>query len=99
MIDPDELKNIAAKLESGDYLLVPKIPNQDCLNSMAMRYRHDFGLLDDNFRQSITTEMRQLYEEATGQGFYSHEVEKKAAKSTQYEDLSQILSHKIQEQD
>jgi hypothetical protein len=61
---------------------VPKEPPEALLRSMGMRYRHDFGLdamdndgpisvgLTDRERESIMRVMRQLYEEATGQGFY-----------------------------
>jgi hypothetical protein len=48
---------------------------------MATRYRHDFGLEKDDTspmdcglspreREVVLTLMAQLYEEATGQGFY-----------------------------
>ena len=56
---------------------VPKDPPEALLVSMAYRYRHDFGLESDGFtgvtpgeRTMILLTMRQLYEEATGQGFY-----------------------------
>ncbi len=45
-------------------------PDPALIDSMAMRYRHDFGLLPENERESIRTTMRQLWEEATGRGFY-----------------------------
>jgi hypothetical protein len=45
------------------------------LVSMAMRYRHDFGLLSDNQKRSVLSQMRQIYEEVAGIGFYSPERE------------------------
>ncbi len=65
----------------SDSVLVPRVPSRAHLVSMAMRYRHDFGIeLDDTSpmscgmtdaeRESILRIMAQLYEEATGQGFY-----------------------------
>jgi len=66
IVSPSQLMQIAL----GDLLLVPKTPSEACLCSMAMRYRHDFGLLDQVMQESCLITMRQLYEEATGQGFY-----------------------------
>ena len=62
-------------------VVVPRRPPMARLVSMATRYRHDFGLdkdpssplsagLTDKERQVILEMMRQIYEEATGQGFY-----------------------------
>lgn len=66
------------KIAMGEAIIVPKTPFVGCLSSMAMRYRHDFGLLDQVMQDSLINTMRQLYEEATGQGFYkiNHEEEK-----------------------
>lgn len=64
--------------ESGaaeGWVSVPAIPSEGRLISMALRYRHDFGLLADNPQQSILSQMKQLYEEAIGAGFYSPEKE------------------------
>ena len=63
------------KLLSGDYVLVPKEPEIDRLNSMALRYRHDFGLLGAPMQGVIIRDMFKIYREATGQGFYKHEAE------------------------
>jgi hypothetical protein len=61
---------------------LPKDPPAGLLISMAMRYRHDFGLrksqssgpltcgVTDDERQAILATMRQLYEEVSGHGFY-----------------------------
>ena len=46
-------------------------PDPELIDSMAMRYRHDFGLLEDGHKESIRTTMRQLWEEVAGRGFYS----------------------------
>jgi len=62
-------------------ILVPKIPPRSLLESMAMRYRHDFGFEADDTspmpygmtsaeKESLLRTMSQLYEEATGQGFF-----------------------------
>ena len=61
------------------FVLVPKINSEAGIESMAMRYRHDFPLLDENYRNGIKSQMRQLYEEAIGLGFYTH---KKAQEQT-----------------
>ena len=53
------------------YCLVPLKATQAHLNSIAMRYRHDFYLLNENERDSALSVARQMYSECTGQGFYS----------------------------
>jgi len=45
-------------------------PDPKLIDSMAMRYRHDFSLLDRNEQDSIRRTMRQLWEEVAGIGFY-----------------------------
>jgi hypothetical protein len=45
-------------------------PDPKLIDSMCMRYRHDFGLLDDFHKKSIRTTMIQLWEEVAGVGFY-----------------------------
>jgi hypothetical protein len=66
-----------------DWIAVPRNPSIEQLTSMAVRSDHGLGSLgyydqpmfgsdishDDRLRATITS-MRQLYEEATGQGFY-----------------------------
>lgn len=66
IVSPKQLMQIAL----GELLLVPKTPSEAHLCSMAMRDRHDFGLLDDQIRASLLRDMAKLYEEATGQGFH-----------------------------
>ncbi|OYF83139.1 hypothetical protein CI612_09685 [Klebsiella quasipneumoniae subsp. similipneumoniae] len=53
------------------YVMVPKVPSQAHLNSIAMRYRHDFYLLNDAQKDSALATARQMYEECSGQGFYT----------------------------
>ncbi|MEA4284663.1 hypothetical protein VBS75_15740 [Klebsiella pneumoniae] len=68
----------AAMLQAGNspvipdgYVMVPKVASQAHLNSIAMRYRHDFYLLNDAQKDSALTTARQMYEECSGQGFYT----------------------------
>lgn len=58
------------KLPDG-YLLLPQVPTQAHLNSIAMRYRHDFYLLNDAQKRGALAVARQMYEECSGQGFYT----------------------------
>jgi hypothetical protein len=63
---------------------LPKEPPRGLLNSMALRYRHDFGIDRDpeggplqcgttpEERDAILRTMRQLYEEVAGNGFYQY---------------------------
>ena len=48
-------------------------PDPKLIDSMAIRYRHDFGLLDQNQKDSIRVTMTQLWEEVVGLGFYKTE--------------------------
>ena len=57
------------------FVLVPKTNSDKGIESMAMRYRHDFHFLDANYQEGIKSQMRQLYEEAVGLGFYSHKAQ------------------------
>ena len=43
---------------------------------MAMRYRHDFGLLSKEEQDTIRTTMKQIWEEVVGLGFYKKEKTK-----------------------
>lgn len=45
-------------------------PDPILIDSMATRFRHDFGLLSEKEKQSIRTTMTQLWEEVVGIGFY-----------------------------
>lgn len=66
---------LAGRLKSpvipDGYVMVPKAPSQAHLNSIAMRYRHDFYLLNDAQKDSALATARQMYEECSGQGFYT----------------------------
>ncbi len=48
-------------------------PDPKLIDSMAMRYRHDFGFLDQAQKDSIRVTMTQLWEEVVGLGFYKTE--------------------------
>lgn len=50
--------------------IIKNSPNPKIIDSMAMKYRHDFGLLDKQQQDSIRTTMIQLWEEVVGKGFY-----------------------------
>lgn len=45
-------------------------PDPKLIDSMAMRYRHDFGLLTESEKESIRITMKQIWEETAGLGFY-----------------------------
>lgn len=73
-------QRLANKLNAS--FTLPKEPPPGLLVSMAMRYRHDFGLnaMDDHGpiavgvspseREYILNLMRKYYEEVSGHGFY-----------------------------
>jgi hypothetical protein len=47
-------------------------PDPKLIDSMALRYRHDFAFLDEQTKNSIRTTMTQLWEEVVGLGFYRY---------------------------
>ena len=47
-------------------------PDPKLIDSMALRYRHDFGFLDEQTQESIRITMTQLWEEVIGLGFYRY---------------------------
>lgn len=53
-----------------------KKPDPKLIESMAMRYRHDFSFMDERTQNAIRTMMSQLWEEVVGQGFYKEEPKK-----------------------
>ena len=67
----------AAKAQAipDGFVVVPKTNSDKGIESMAMRYRHDFPLLDADYQEAIKSQMRQLYEEAVGLGFYTHKAQ------------------------
>lgn len=60
------------KLSKQVTVEVPVCPSLGLLHSMAMRYRHDFGLLSDKQKDIIIVMMRQIHEEVVGKGFYKY---------------------------
>ena len=53
--------------------MAQQTPDPKLIDSMAMRYRHDFGLLEEPHKEAIRTTMKQLWEEVVGLGFYKDE--------------------------
>jgi len=71
----DEQENITKTYLWKDGKLIEETkpkpqPDPQLIDSMAMRYRHDFGFLDEKHKESIRTTMKQLWEEVVGLGFY-----------------------------
>lgn len=58
------------QLEDIQTVTLPLEPSMEHLCSIAMRYRHDFGLMTGLARESVLGVARQMYEEVTGQGFF-----------------------------
>jgi len=62
---------------------IPEEPSIGLINSMCFRFAHDFGLPKDAIgqgftereRDSLRRQMRQVYEEISGRGFYRPERE------------------------
>ena len=50
---------------------VPIVATDGLLASMALRYRHEFGILSYQEQQTILAIMRQVHEEVVGNGFYA----------------------------
>jgi hypothetical protein len=53
--------------------MAQQTPDPKLIDSMAMRYRHDFGLLEEPQKEAIRTTMKQIWEEVVGLGFYKDE--------------------------
>lgn len=61
-------------------MMLPKIPPAGLIESMCLRYAHDFGLdkvegeltcgWTEREREALRITMLQLYEEVSGHGFY-----------------------------
>jgi hypothetical protein len=86
----DKLKQTLLET-AGPVAIIPVKPTPGLLNSMCMRYRHDFGILKEADepmssgvteaeRKSLQGTMRQLHEEVVGAGFYSVEQESEYVK-------------------
>ena len=66
-----------APILSGIDMLPPlDTQRKELLESMAMRFRHDFYLLDDEHKNSIIIQMGQILEEVIGEGFYKGDAYK-----------------------
>ena len=65
-------------LNDAGYVIIPKIPSEGLLVSMAMRWDHSFGFNQSytpHERRSLMRSMGQIYQEVSGQGFYNPEKE------------------------
>ena len=47
-----------------------ELPDPKLIDSMCMRWRHDFGLLNDKEKDSLRSKMSQVWEEVVGLGFH-----------------------------
>ena len=53
-----------------------KIVNSELIDSMCMRYRHDFGIIrNEDEKNNLRTTMKQIWEEVVGLGFYDGPTE------------------------
>jgi hypothetical protein len=51
---------------------IPNKPDPKLIESMCLRYRHDFGIIKDEAeKNSLRVTMTQLWEEVVGRGFYA----------------------------
>lgn len=66
----DEVGKFIADAINEKVQRLKSIADPKLIDSMAMRYRHDFGLLSEPEKESIRTTMKQLWEEVVGLGFY-----------------------------
>lgn len=55
------------------HVMVPVEPHLGVLVSMAVCLDHGFGLLPPEQQESTLHDMRKLYDEVVGKGYYSHE--------------------------
>lgn len=62
-------------MNKDEKVSIPVKPSKALLSSMALRHRHDFGLLPETHQEVILGEMAQLHEEVVGKGFYKYPVE------------------------
>jgi hypothetical protein len=55
---------------------IPNKPDPKLIDSMCLRYRHDFGMIKDEAeKNSLRVTMTQLWEEVVGVGFYAGKTE------------------------
>jgi hypothetical protein len=66
--DFEELRDLAPA--PAGHVCVSINPSPVLIDSMCVRYRHDFGFLDDRLKDSMRITMRQLHEEVVGKGYY-----------------------------
>ncbi len=78
--------------------MAQQTPDPKLIDSMAMRYRHDFGLLEEPHKEAIRTTMKQLWEEVVGLGFYkdkqfgnSEQLAQQTAVEQLYERLERMI--------
>ena len=62
-------------MNEDDKVSIPVKPSKALLASMALRFRHDFGLLPKAHQEVVLSMMAQLHEEVVGKGFYKYPVE------------------------
>ena len=73
IVDKKELEKAKAILKShlkSQSMRKMEKPDPKLIDSMCLRYRHDFGFLDLQEQNSIRVTMMQLWEEVVGKGFY-----------------------------
>jgi len=61
-------------MNKDEKVSIPVKPSKSLLTSMALRYRHDFSLLPESYRDVILGMMEQIHEEVVGKGFYKYPV-------------------------
>lgn len=67
---PAPVLSLVEEAGPAGWVLVPKKPSEEHLASLAMRNRHDYGLQKPEIQANMRRGAAQMYEEATGQGFF-----------------------------
>jgi len=57
-------------MKSDSFVTIPIVPPEALIDSMCLRFDHSFGLMDENQKQVLRSDMRKVYEEITGVGFF-----------------------------
>jgi len=78
-----------------EYVVVAVEPTPGHIDSIAMRYRHDFGLLPEDQRDNLRRFARQMYEECTGQGFYKLPAAPAPVERVEQEAVAWRVSHPL----
>lgn len=73
----DEAKRELAELRRG--VEVTRSPSKGLMVSIAMRLHHDFGLLTDRRKELVLSDVRRMFDEISGNGFYRPEKESEYA--------------------